>query len=88
MFNWINLVVAVLISALPQMGLFLWWASGLATRVKQLEKEHDKLSDQVDSMTKLEIRIAMVEVILANQTKVLEQIRDRLPNSTLLNSNQ
>jgi hypothetical protein len=80
------MAVIIVIAAMPQLGLFLWWGSGLSTRVSHLEKEHDKLSDQVDGMTKLEIRIAMVEVILANQTRVLEQIRDRLPISNIITS--
>jgi len=63
---------------ITQLAGTVYWGSNISTRVKQLEKEQDRLEQEVNGIAKLDVRLSVVETILQAQTAVLEQIRDSL----------
>jgi len=65
---------------ITQLAGTVYWGSNVGTRVKQLEKEVDRLESEVNGIAKLDVRLSVVETILQAQTAVLEQIRDVLKN--------
>lgn len=75
--EWIYLGFVLLV----QLGGIIYWASNVGARVKQTEKDVDKISQEFDALTKLEIRLSIVETILDNQTSVLREIRDEIRES-------
>lgn len=61
-----------------QLGAIIWWGSNMSSRVRQIEKEQDKLSTEVDAINNLTVRLTVVESILGIQTEVLKEIRDEI----------
>lgn len=61
-----------------QLAGTVWWGSNVTTRLKQVEKDRDKLETEVNGIAKLDVRLSVVETLLQTQTHVLEQIRDVL----------
>lgn len=76
--QWFYICLTAVIAIVPEVGLFLWWASGLSTRVKALEVDKDRLYKEIDGMNMITNRLSVVEEQVRNMSHVLTEIRDEL----------
>lgn len=65
---------------LVQLGGIIYWASSIGARLKQVEKEQDKMSVEVDAINQLSARVAVLESLLNTQNEFLKEIRDEIRN--------
>lgn len=77
-YNWLYLIVTVVLAIVPECGLFLWWGASISVRLKQLEADKDRLYKEMDGVSSLSTRIALLEQSMKNIETTLTEIRDEL----------
>lgn len=78
MIQWAYIIVSIALAVVPEFCLFLWWASNLSTRIKQLETDKDRLYAEVEGINSVRTEIAVIKTTLNAQTEMLQEIRQTL----------